>query len=96
VSADEELRKLQERVAAGIVWLTEHDPLGVFHIWYEAGLTPVSHIPDEERRQAYAEYYPQRRLFDRLDAQLGRIDPVWAPAELGDPRLQPLPPRGKR
>ncbi len=89
------LERLQQRVHDGIVWLDEHDPKGVFHIWFEAGLTPASRIPDVERQEAYAAYYPARRTFERLDGELSRLEQRER-SPLGDPRLQPQPPREKR
>lgn len=90
-----ELEKLQQRVAAGITWLDGHDPKGVFHLWFEAGLTPMSRIPDEPRREAYREYYPARVTFERLDRELMRLEDRER-TPLGDPRLQWQPAREAR
>lgn len=81
--AEATLEQLQQRVANGIRWLSEHDPSGAFHAWYCAGLTPTSVMPaqDAETRAAYREYYGQRVIFDRLDRELGRVDPAWTPVE---------------
>jgi hypothetical protein len=66
--ASPELDTLYDRVEKGIEWLTAKDPTGAFHLWYEAGILPSSPKPgqDEATRQGYAEYHPQRGLFERL------------------------------
>ena len=89
------LEKLQERVGAGIVWLDSHDPKGVYHLWFEAGLTPASRIPEDERREEWAAYYPARATFERLDRELAKLERR-PPTPLGDPRLQWKPEKEKR
>lgn len=63
-----ELEALQVRIGNGIAWLTEHDPTGAFHLWYEAGLTRLSPMPaqDEGRRAEWRAYYDARVTFERL------------------------------
>lgn len=57
-----------ERVEKGIVWLTQHDPTGAFHLWYTAGISPGSPMPaqDETTREAYREYHKAREQWERL------------------------------
>lgn len=59
---------LAERVANGIGWLTEHDPTGAFHLWFEGGLLPGTPMPaqSEEVQEAYREYYKARVTWERL------------------------------
>lgn len=88
------LEKLRVRVAKGIEWLTEHDPIGRYHLWYEAGLDPRGPFPAQESQPdvvaGYAEYFKQRNLWERLSRELARVDPSWrdSPTTLGDPQLQ--------
>ena len=37
--------ELGARVEAGAKWLGEHDPKGVFYLWFEAGVNPRSPLP---------------------------------------------------
>lgn len=91
------LEKLQQRVGDGIVWLDEHDPKGVYHLWFEAGLTPASRLPEDARREEYRAYYPARLTFERLDRELAKVDATWSGnTQLGDPRMQWQPEKGKR
>ena len=89
------LERLQQRVGDGIVWLDEHDPKGVYHLWFEAGLTPASRLPDDARREEFKAYYPARTTFERLDRELARLEQR-ARTPLGDPRLQWKPEKEKR
>lgn len=75
----DEVERLQQRVANGITWLVEHDPLGRFHLWFTAKLTPYSVMPakNEEEKAAYREYYNARVAWERLDKELARVDPQW-------------------
>lgn len=63
-----EMEALQERIAKGIEWLTEHDPTGAFHLWFGAGIQPFSPMPGqaEERRGEYQRYHKNRSVFERL------------------------------
>jgi len=63
---------LEQRVEAGIRWLTEHDDGGAFHLWYKAGINPaiMSSSVSEERRRAYREYWQARNLWEKLDRRL--------------------------
>lgn len=74
-----DVEKLQERVANGITWLTEHDPLGVFHLWYVARIDPAGPFPaqDDVVVEDYAEYCAQRRKWQNLSDALSRVDPGW-------------------
>lgn len=67
---------LEARVAAGMTWLTEHDPTGAFHFWFKAGLTKSSPMPAQapERREDWIDYYEQRVLWERLYAECERLD----------------------
>lgn len=79
----DELVRLQERVAAGIVWLDNHDPKGVFHGWFTAGLTPISPMPaqDDETRERFREYYAARQTFERLDRECARLEGRGSPSK---------------
>jgi hypothetical protein len=81
VSPDE-VAALQGRVANGLVWLDEHDPLSRFHLWWESGLTPSSPMPAQEKDEAtmaaWREYFERRRLWERLSNRLEAVDPKWA------------------
>jgi len=63
---------LEQRVEAGIRWLTEHDDGGAFNLWYKAGINPaiMSSSVSEERRRAYREYWQARNLWEKLDRRL--------------------------
>ena len=78
---DLSVERLRERVEAGINWLIEHDPKGRFHLWFSAGLSPLSPMPahGEDVRIAYSEYVKQRRRWEQMSKDLGRIDPTWGP-----------------
>ena len=89
------LEKLQQRVHDGIVWLDSHDPKGIFHLWFTAGLTPISPMPahpDGEVRERYREYHGARMTFERLDRELARLEKR-GPTPLGDPAMQWSPAR---
>lgn len=90
-----DLERLQQRVHDGIVWLDEHDPKGVYHLWFEAGLTPASRLPEDQRRDEYKAYYPARITFEKLDRELMRLEKRPA-TPLGDPRMQWKPDKEKR
>ena len=74
----DELVRLQERVEAGTVWLAEHDPGSRFHLWFEAGLTPVSRMPghegDVDLRADWRAYFGARQTFEKLDRELARLE----------------------
>lgn len=67
---------LEQRVAKGIEWLTEHDPSGSFHLWFTWRLTPRSPMPaqSEDRRAEWTHYYRQRAIWEQLDAECRRLD----------------------
>ena len=70
------LEVLGERVANGIMWLTEHDVDGAFHFWFKAGLTRLSPMPslDDARREAWRTYYDNRVKWEILFARLNRLE----------------------
>lgn len=75
--SSEELAKLQARVEAGIRWLDENDPKSIFHLWFTAGLTPISPLPahpEGDVKERWTEYYKARRTFERLDAECARLE----------------------
>lgn len=90
-----ELEKLGIRVAAGITWLDENDPGSVFHLWFEAGLTPMSRMPaqDDDTRARYREYYAARSTFERLDREYSRLG-GYEPTRIGS--IDWNPPKEKR
>ena len=67
---------IEQRVARGIGWLIEHDPDGVFHFWFESGITARSPLPaqDENRKAEWERYWTQRTLWERLDAECRKLD----------------------
>lgn len=81
---DDDLTKLQQRVANGLEWLNEHDPLGRFHLWYVARISPSGPFPaqegDPDTVAAYRDYCDRRRLWERLSSELERHDPDWRDA----------------
>lgn len=81
-AVDPALEQLRERVGKGITWLTDHDPDGSFHHWFEAGLSPLSPMPAQppERVEAWKEYHRQRTRWERLSKDLERVDPMWGPS----------------
>lgn len=87
------LEDLQQRVANGIVWLDQHDPGGVFHLWFTAGLTPLSPLPAHpagDVRERWVEYFKARQTFERLDTELGRLE-GWGRTDMGPPNWRPAP-----
>lgn len=76
---EDELAKLRKRVADGIEWLSSHDQEGAFHFWYTSGILPGHPKPAQspERQAEYRAYYDARRLWERLDTQLAKVDPLW-------------------
>lgn len=68
--------ELEERVGNGITWLAAHDPKGNFYAWWQAGLTPLSKLPNQtdEVKAAWVEWYKAKTTFDRLDRQLAAIE----------------------
>lgn len=76
--SDADYRDLNERVAKGIQWLVDNDERSRFHIWFGAGLTPVSPMPAHEGtpevRSAYDVYYRARVLWERLMSRLEAED----------------------
>jgi len=75
----EQVEQLRGRVASGIEWLIDHDDSGAFHHWFTAGLTSLSPMPaqTDERREAWKEYFKQRRRWEQMSSDLERIDPTW-------------------
>lgn len=69
---------LEERVGNGMVWLTDHDPTGRFHLWFTARILPGTPMPTqtEQSVEDYRTYYKARqqweRLFAAMEAQAGR------------------------
>lgn len=94
MTASAELAKLQQRVHDGIIWLVEHDPDSVFHLWFTAGLTPLSPMPahpDGDVRERWTEYHRARVTFERLDAECARLEgrPTYTgPIEWQPPKAQ--------
>lgn len=70
---EDEVAKLEERVAKGIAWLTEHDPSGGFYFMYKAGITKFSPMPSrsEEERTLWIRWYDNMvafwTLFERME-----------------------------
>lgn len=64
----EALSALYERIEKGIAWLTEHDPVSRFHLWFISGIQPFSPMPGQEEsvREEYTRYHKNRTVFDRL------------------------------
>ena len=72
--------ELATRVSNGARWLGEHDPKGVFFLWYEAGIPtnsplpalkdPVHHGYIEGRAENYREWCKQYRLWLSLNEAL--------------------------
>lgn len=87
---DEEVAKLQQRVANGIEWLSEHDPDGRFHLWFEAKIRHAGPAQPAEVAAAYAEYVRRRETWERLSDALGKVDPGWreTPVTPGLPHVQ--------
>ena len=67
-----ELAELYGRVEKGIAYLTERDPEGAFHIWFESGIGPRDPKPAQppEVVDRYAEYHAGRLTFKRLWAKM--------------------------
>src|SRR5437773_8609117 len=67
---------LGERVAAGIGWLTEHDPASVFHAWFMAGITPDDPKPAQDAAtvEAYAAYHRQRIRWEHMERELALLE----------------------
>lgn len=76
--AQPDLVEAWERVGRGITWLSEHDPAGAFHIWWQSGLTPSSPMPahrdDPEYVAAWRAYYKQRRIWEQLWDQMVKLE----------------------
>lgn len=72
----EDLDSLYRRSEAGIRWLSEHDPDGSFHLWYEARIVPGAPMPaqSDERQAAYREYHHARDLWERIEARIKSIE----------------------
>jgi hypothetical protein len=75
-AANDDIDALGERVARGMDWLTEHDPDGSYHHWFEAGLIPLSPMPAQspERIAAWRDYYRQRVRWERMWKDLERLE----------------------
>ena len=71
-----QLQALYERVEKGIAWLTEHDPTGAFHLWYQGGLAPNSPMPaqDANRQADWRAYFAQRERWEGLWRQMHRLE----------------------
>lgn len=67
--------EVEDRIAKGITWLTDHDQSGAFHFWYESGIKPRDQKPSqpEERVRLYEEYYNARELWEKLWRRLQRM-----------------------
>ena len=70
----DELDRLAERVGNGITWLTEHDPTGVYYLWFAGRILPSSPKPASkpELVEGYRAYYPARVAFEQLWAAMTR------------------------
>jgi hypothetical protein len=70
----DEVVALEKRVANGISWLSEHDPVGAFYAWWQAGLTPLSLLPAHEAtpevRVQWTAWYNAKLVYDKLDKKL--------------------------
>ena len=75
-AATNDIEDLAERVARGMNWLSEHDPDGSYHHWFGAGLLPMSPMPAQspERIAAWKEYHRQRTRWERMFADLERLE----------------------
>lgn len=82
----DELAKLTARYEAGIAWLTAHDPVGSFYLWYKSGIAPHHPMPaqSEGRRADYADYHKALLIWLALDRKLLRLEKV-ATATEGSP-----------
>lgn len=82
-----DLVELWDRVAAGMDWLTAHDPSGIFHLWYKAGVTDKSAMPAQEGRHGapgtfstplvldeWRRYYGQRVLWEGMWSRMERLE----------------------
>ena len=67
---------LEDRVAKGIEWLTEHDPTGGFHLWFVARILPGTPMPAQtpERQAEYRMYYKARQQWEALYAAMVRAE----------------------
>lgn len=67
---------LEERVAKGIAWLTEHDEHGNFHFWFKAGLTKRSPMPSQPADvvERWCRYYDNRVAWETLFSRLQRLE----------------------
>lgn len=72
----EDMDRLAERVGNGLTWLSEHDPKGNLYAWFQAGLTPASVMPSQsaEVREAYAEWYRAKLIYDKLEDRLSKLE----------------------
>jgi len=79
--SEKDIEELRIRVEKGIEWLVAHDPGGAFNLWWTAKLAPNSPMPAQtpERIADWREYHKQRGRWERMSADLGRIDPTWGP-----------------
>lgn len=77
--SDKDIEALRERVGNGIEWLVANDPKGAFNLWFTAGLTSLSPMPaqDPATVEAWKAYFKQRQRWEKLSADLGRVDPTW-------------------
>jgi hypothetical protein len=76
-----ELTKIHERVAKGVEWLMAHDPLGVYHLWFESGISPHQKMPSppsETSQAEYAEYCQRRTLFEQLWTRMEKLEAIEA------------------
>lgn len=85
--ASPELLALVERIENGIRWLSEHDPTGSFHLWFESGILPVTPLPaqDEVRREEWKAYFKNRTVFERLWREMESREKLEGLVE-GEPR----------
>lgn len=73
-----ELDAVEERIEKGVAWLTEHDPTGAFHFWFESGISPHSTMPraTDKQKEGYRQYHKQRLLFKALWEQMERLEAI--------------------
>lgn len=73
---DMTFEELEAKVGRGMDWLAEHDPAGIFHLWFTWGLTASTPLPaqDADRREEWRRYYRQRQIWEQLDEQYRRME----------------------
>lgn len=80
----DDLDELYARVENGIRWLTEHDPTGAFHFWFQSGITPASPMPAhdgiDDAKERYTAYHSARSHFEILWGRMVRLERARAKA----------------